>query len=69
MLKLECPTCHRVMQVQRLEDLRTFPFCSERCKMVDLGRWLQGDFRIPGEDLEPEDSEESAPPEESEKNP
>ena len=22
------------------------PFCSERCKMADLGRWLQGDYRI-----------------------
>jgi hypothetical protein len=25
------------------------PFCSERCKMVDLGRWLRGDNAIPGE--------------------
>jgi hypothetical protein len=24
------------------------PFCSERCKMADLGRWLTGDYRIPG---------------------
>jgi endogenous inhibitor of DNA gyrase (YacG/DUF329 family) len=25
------------------------PFCSERCKMADLGRWLSGDYRVPGE--------------------
>lgn len=25
-----------------------FPFCSERCKLVDLGGWLDEDFRIPG---------------------
>ena len=23
------------------------PFCSERCKLADLGRWLSGDYRIP----------------------
>lgn len=25
------------------------PFCSKRCKWVDLGRWLKGDYRVPGE--------------------
>ena len=25
------------------------PFCSERCRQVDLGRWLAGDYAIPGE--------------------
>lgn len=25
-----------------------FPFCSPACKLVDLGRWLDGDYRIPG---------------------
>ena len=24
------------------------PFCSERCKMADLGRWLTGAYRVPG---------------------
>jgi endogenous inhibitor of DNA gyrase (YacG/DUF329 family) len=24
------------------------PFCSDRCKMADLGRWLSGDYRVPG---------------------
>jgi len=24
------------------------PFCSERCKLADLGRWISGDYRIPG---------------------
>jgi len=33
------------------------PFCSERCKMVDLGRWLGGQYRIPGEPAEPADGE------------
>ena len=27
------------------------PFCSERCKLADLGRWLSGDYRIGGDPL------------------
>ncbi len=34
------------------------PFCSNRCKMIDLGRWLDEDYRI-GEPLEELPSEES----------
>jgi endogenous inhibitor of DNA gyrase (YacG/DUF329 family) len=25
------------------------PFCSERCKLLDLARWVNGDYRVPGE--------------------
>jgi uncharacterized protein len=40
-----------------------FPFCSERCKQVDLGRWLTGQYVIPGEGAEEEIPEEAeAPP-------
>ena len=28
------------------------PFCSERCKWADLSRWLNGDYRVPGEALD-----------------
>jgi len=28
---------------------RAFPFCSDRCRLLDLGKWLGGDYRIPGE--------------------
>jgi endogenous inhibitor of DNA gyrase (YacG/DUF329 family) len=28
------------------------PFCSERCKMEDLRRWLTGEYRVPGEPLD-----------------
>ena len=34
-------------------DNRFRPFCSARCRQVDLGRWLAGDYAIPGEALEP----------------
>ena len=29
-----------------------FPFCSERCRLVDLGRWLDGVYTIPGPPVE-----------------
>ena len=35
------------------------PFCSERCRLADLGRWLGGEFRIPGTPL-PEAENEDA---------
>jgi uncharacterized protein len=30
------------------------PFCSERCKLADLGRWLSGDYRVPGPPVPPD---------------
>lgn len=37
-----CPVCRRVAA-----DTRFRPFCSARCRQVDLGRWLAGDYAIP----------------------
>jgi len=32
------------------------PFCSERCKLLDLARWADGSYRVPGDPpSEPED--------------
>jgi uncharacterized protein len=39
-----CAYCRRVPA-----DDRWRPFCSERCKLQDLARWLDGDYRIPDE--------------------
>jgi endogenous inhibitor of DNA gyrase (YacG/DUF329 family) len=33
------------------------PFCSERCKMADLGRWLREEYRLPDEPVPPVDPE------------
>ena len=33
------------------------PFCSERCRDVDLNRWLSGSYAIPGNKDEDEDAE------------
>jgi endogenous inhibitor of DNA gyrase (YacG/DUF329 family) len=43
---------------QRPVDPRWRPFCSERCKMIDLGRWLSGDYRIPTSPVSAGDDQE-----------
>jgi endogenous inhibitor of DNA gyrase (YacG/DUF329 family) len=64
MIQGRCPTCGKTFQIGTLEDLPSFPFCTDRCKLVDLGRWLDGDFRIPeGGAAEPE-NETDAPSDE-----
>jgi endogenous inhibitor of DNA gyrase (YacG/DUF329 family) len=49
------------MQGQTLAEWPQFPFCSPRCKLIDLGRWLDGSYRIPAEETEepllPEDED------------
>lgn len=40
---------------ERPEDPRSLPFCSSRCKMVDLGKWLGGEYAVPSS--EPVDEE------------
>lgn len=44
---VSCPTCGRA--VAWLPSERWRPFCSERCKLIDLGEWLDEGHRIPGE--------------------
>ncbi len=42
-LKIKCPNCK---QEVNWEDNKWRPFCSERCKMIDLGTWAKEDYRI-----------------------
>lgn len=46
-----CLICKRALPAPTAGQALFAPFCSERCKMVDLGRWLGGEYRIPGEDV------------------
>jgi endogenous inhibitor of DNA gyrase (YacG/DUF329 family) len=41
-----CPTCKK--EIERA-DTDFPPFCSERCKLIDLGRWFDGTYSLPGE--------------------
>jgi uncharacterized protein len=45
-----CPICGKPIS----KDNR--PFCSSRCKTIDLGCWLDGNYRLPSED-EPDEAE------------
>jgi len=47
-----CPICGR--DVLPPGQNQPFPFCSPACKLVDLGRWLDGKYRISGPPLESE---------------
>lgn len=53
-----CPICKRAVPLELASaGAVPFPFCSARCKLVDLGAWLDGAYRIPGEHLLDEASE------------
>jgi endogenous inhibitor of DNA gyrase (YacG/DUF329 family) len=46
-----CPVCGKPLAPQFR------PFCSARCRQVDLGRWLAGDYAIPASEPLPDDDE------------
>ena len=37
------------------------PFCSERCKLADLARWVDGEYRIPSEPVGPDPADPDEP--------
>lgn len=54
-----CPQCRQPASLDPANRFR--PFCSERCKMLDLGDWFGGRYSIPV--VEPDAvSEDGAPP-------
>ncbi len=54
-LKVKCPKCREEFLYYSSEHR---PFCSERCRMVDLGHWLEGSYGIPAEKISEEEMEE-----------
>lgn len=48
MIRGRCPICGNRFEAPALADWPSFPFCSERCRLVDLGRWIDGDYALPG---------------------
>lgn len=47
---LRCPTCGTIV----LPDDENMPFCSDRCRVIDLGKWASGAYRISSPILDPE---------------
>jgi endogenous inhibitor of DNA gyrase (YacG/DUF329 family) len=60
-IKLRCPICKKATKTTDPD----FPFCSDRCRLIDLGKWASGGYVIstPADDVEdtvrdnPDDSE------------
>ena len=46
MISVTCPICKQRMQGQTIKEWPDFPFCSRRCKTIDLGRWLGERYTI-----------------------
>jgi endogenous inhibitor of DNA gyrase (YacG/DUF329 family) len=47
---LRCPICKAVVPL----DSPDAPFCSDRCRVIDLGKWASGEYRISSPILDPE---------------
>jgi len=50
MLEVACPNCGKMVEWSPAAKWR--PFCSERCRLIDLGQWFSEEHAIPGEAAE-----------------
>jgi len=50
-----CPLCGTSVLLDLDHLPPFFPFCSERCKLRDLGRWCDGAYVVPGNELPADD--------------
>ena len=48
---VNCPYCGKT--VPWIKTQVNKPFCSERCKLIDLGKWANEDHFIPGSEVDP----------------
>jgi endogenous inhibitor of DNA gyrase (YacG/DUF329 family) len=51
-MKVKCPTCEK--DVEWNNEALNRPFCSDRCKLIDLGQWAAEEHAIPGKSAEEE---------------
>jgi endogenous inhibitor of DNA gyrase (YacG/DUF329 family) len=56
-LKITCPICKKTTT---WEENPWRPFCSEKCKLIDLGKWISEEYRIEGKESEQEDEQTGA---------
>ncbi|MBC8470264.1 MAG: DNA gyrase inhibitor YacG [Planctomycetes bacterium] len=59
-MKHRCPVCNKIVQgtIQgRSKKAIFFPFCSKRCKFIDLGAWLDSEYTLVSR-LQSQDSDE-----------
>lgn len=56
---LKCPVCRRAVATR--EHNPCFPFCTERCRTIDLGRWFGGEYRIAVASADEDDDGDTSP--------
>jgi endogenous inhibitor of DNA gyrase (YacG/DUF329 family) len=49
----QCPICRKAAPARPLNP--SSPFCSERCRQVDLGKWLNEEYAVPAEESDEPD--------------
>lgn len=49
--EIPCPICLKKTPYSQTNSYR--PFCSERCKLIDLGAWASEEYSVPSEDETP----------------
>lgn len=54
---MKCPICKKEVKLTDAE----MPFCSERCRLVDLGNWANEEYRVPVVNPAPELEHKDAP--------
>jgi endogenous inhibitor of DNA gyrase (YacG/DUF329 family) len=47
-MQVKCPRCGKLVE---WEENKWRPFCSERCKLIDLGAWIMEEYKIPQEPI------------------
>jgi len=62
-VSLRCPTCKKIV----LATDHDFPFCSDRCRLIDLGKWASGAYVISAPLNDPEEIEPGYPDEHGKK--
>ena len=55
-----CPICRKKLPSREAQDGEFAPFCSEHCKMVDLGKWFTDGYAIPGDKLTDDRADEES---------
>ena len=50
-IEVKCPRCAKQTIYSKENPYR--PFCSERCKLIDLGNWADGKYSIEGKKIDP----------------
>ena len=50
---INCRRCGKLVRYEKPAAAPYFPFCSERCKLLDLGQWFDEEHHIPSEPAEP----------------